>query len=976
MSPKRNLKAGRGRANSCLPRLESLEARCLPDVGPGIYVEDFTDNGDLADPNDDVPAFTVPPGAFQHTFVNNGQTHVITNPGDILGTHYEIIAASIDNNALLLFEGQDQITFNLEEGLHVALTSIDVRAVRQARVEFVGRNGTAAFNFNPEVPVENFGVGQGHILPSGDRLGPIQQINLIGHAFFDNVDILVVESQGPQALDDFVGTPPRQPKRIDVLENDSDPDGQNLRIVGFTQPANGTVQKIRLTLPGGGPARDVFRYTPRGAYHGPDQFTYTVADPDGNRATATVSISVNSPPTAAPIDIRLTHGNPGPFTGIIEVTDADGDPVSGFEILSAPDFGSATIDPVTGHFSYQPAPVDFYDNLVGRTYFNVHTIRGDDQFTYRFNDGFDAGEGTVVIRAQNRTPSAENDRFFLQANPDGQQPQVIRWAAPGVLWNDGIVLFDDGMYVEEPAAIDIEGDQLSAVLVTPPEHGFLVLNADGSFTYSPETGYVGPDFFQYRASDGYSLSAVADVTLLVEEPSVSNPIPLARPDSSQFPLYATIGYLLEPNPLDNDARPEPLGNLSPQVVRGGFFAKFARFPEDSPETPDLLLDLSESCFDGIRTFVYAYRRESDQAFSNFATVTLDITSPDTDGDGVSDAEENCGTANVPPSDNSRTVSLLTFAGDHRIGLTTGESGPPLRNVAAVLNPHPSDSPPGVVFPLGFLRFDVLTSETGGLATVTISYPPNIEINSYFKYGPEPQDPATPEDETLPHWYDFTYDPVTQTGARFESGDRIILHLRDGQRGDDDLTANGVVVDPGAPAHVPGPPVAAVQINDGSPQRSRISRLVLTFDDVVTLEPGSLRLYRGQTRVKLNVVTEIVGDHTVATLTFPRKQALQPLQGGNYTLAIRGMRVESQYGFKMDADGDGEEGGKARIQFRSRFGDGNGDGQLDSVDRDLFLPALGSSEGDPEYLWYFDRNGDGVIDNKDLTPAMRRLLRNP
>jgi hypothetical protein len=85
-----------------------------------------------------------------------------------------------------------------------------------------------------------------------------------------------------------------------------------------------------------------------------------------------------------------------------------------------------------------------------------------------------------------------------------------------------------------------------------------------------------------------------------------------------------------------------------------------------------------------------------------------------------------------------------------------------------------------------------------------------------------------------------------------------------------------------------------------------------------------------------------------------------------------MRVESQYGFKMD--GDGQEGGKARILFRGRFGDGNGDGKLDTVDRDLFLAALGSSEGDPEYLWYFDRNGDGVIDNKDPTRALRRLIR--
>jgi hypothetical protein len=976
MSPKLCEKAGRSRANRYLPRLETLEARCLPDVGPGIYVEDFTNNGDLNDPNDDVPAFTVPPDAFQHSLVNNGQTHFITDPGDVLGSHYQITQLGT-NDTLLLFEGQDQITFNLEPGLHVALASIDVRAVRQARVEFVGRNGTAGFNFNPEVPVENFGVGQGHILPSGDPLGPIQQINLIGHAFFDNVDILVIESQGPQVLDDFVGTPPRRPRRVDVLENDSDADGQNLRIVSFTQPTNGSVQKIRLTPPGRGSARDAFRYTPRGDYHGRDSFTYTAADPDGNRSTATVSISVNSPPTAAPIDIRLAHGTPGPFTGLIDVNDAEGDAVSGFEILTAPEFGSAAIDPATGMFSYQPAPVDYYDNRVGRTHFNVHKIRGDDQFTYRFTDGFDVGEGSVVIRAQNLPPSAANDRFFLPANPAGEQPEVTQWAAPGVLWNDGAYpMFRD------PAAIDVEGDQLSAVLVTPPEHGFLVLNPDGSFSYSPVPGYIGPDYFQYRASDGYELSPVADVTLLVEEPSISNPIPLARPDSYEFPFAAIPDYRLQPNPLDNDARPDHLGDLSPRTVRGGHFARFVRFAIPD-EIPELELDLEESGLAGVRTLVYAYRRESDQSYSNFATVTMDVMSPDTDGDGASDAEEGWG---WPPSQRSDIAAVLPIASEHKVYLMSGPStiagtfGPPLRNVAAVPNPHPADSPPGVVFPLGFVRFDVVTTDTGGIATVTLLVPQNVfGINSYFKYGPEPQNPATPEDETQPHWYNFTYDPVTQTGAQFENdgvNDLIVLHFRDGLRGDDDLISNGVVVDPGAPAHIPGPPAAAVQINDGSPQRSRINRLILTFDDAVTFDAGAIRLMRSGTRVKLKVVTEIVSDHTVATLTFPRNHALRPLQGGNYTLIIRGLRVESQFGFRLDGDGDGQEGGNARVQFRSRFGDANGDGKLDTIDRDLFLAALGSSEGDPEYLWYFDRNGDGIIDNKDSTRALRRLIRNP
>jgi hypothetical protein len=48
-------------------------------------------------------------------------------------------------------------------------------------------------------------------------------------------------------------------------------------------------------------------------------------------------------------------------------------------------------------------------------------------------------------------------------------------------------------------------------------------------------------------------------------------------------------------------------------------------------------------------------------------------------------------------------------------------------------------------------------------------------------------------------YEFLLDRATMTGADFLSYNVLRLYLVDGRRGDDDLTANGVIVDPGAPA---------------------------------------------------------------------------------------------------------------------------------------------------------------------------------
>jgi hypothetical protein len=61
---------------------------------------------------------------------------------------------------------------------------------------------------------------------------------------------------------------------------------------------------------------------------------------------------------------------------------------------------------------------------------------------------------------------------------------------------------------------------------------------------------------------------------------------------------------------------------------------------------------------------------------------------------------------------------------------------------------------------------------------------------YRKYGPTP-------DKHTPHWYDFMYDSQTGTGAVINNN-CITLYFVDGERGDDDLTENQVIVDQGGP----------------------------------------------------------------------------------------------------------------------------------------------------------------------------------
>ena len=60
---------------------------------------------------------------------------------------------------------------------------------------------------------------------------------------------------------------------------------------------------------------------------------------------------------------------------------------------------------------------------------------------------------------------------------------------------------------------DPEGDALRAVREEDVEHGLLSLDADGTFTYTPDDNYFGTDSFSYRVGDGALESDPVVVTI-------------------------------------------------------------------------------------------------------------------------------------------------------------------------------------------------------------------------------------------------------------------------------------------------------------------------------------------------------------------------------------------------------------------------------------------------------------------------------
>jgi Bacterial Ig domain/Right handed beta helix region len=130
---------------------------------------------------------------------------------------------------------------------------------------------------------------------------------------------------------------------------------------------------------------------------------------------------------------------------------------------------------------------------------------GSDSFTYSISDGnggSDTATVNVTVTNVNDPPVANGNSYTIN------QDTVLTVAAPGILANDS----------------DIDGDALTANLVTGPSHGNVTLGTNGSFVYTPAPHFAGSDSFTYHAFDGTANSNTATVSITVldtEGPSIT-----------------------------------------------------------------------------------------------------------------------------------------------------------------------------------------------------------------------------------------------------------------------------------------------------------------------------------------------------------------------------------------------------------------------------------------------------------------------
>lgn len=245
---------------------------------------------------------------------------------------------------------------------------------------------------------------------------------------------------------------------VAVLANDSDPDGDSLRVVGFTPAQHGKVRRMGSGL----------RYTPDTDFAGADQFDYTVGDNHGGIATGRVIIAVravNRSPVAVDDAGETDEDTPLDLDLLANDQDPDGDTLSLAQI-DPPGHGSTSLNE-DGSVRYVPDP----------------DYSGSDSFTYGLADSAGAMDTGLVS---------------LTVNPVADDPNAV---------DDAAITELDTPVEMDPLGNDNnpENDNLGIQGFTQPMSGTVFLNGDG-FTYTPDPGFQGVDGFDYTLGEPSALA--------------------------------------------------------------------------------------------------------------------------------------------------------------------------------------------------------------------------------------------------------------------------------------------------------------------------------------------------------------------------------------------------------------------------------------------------------------------------------------
>ena len=325
-----------------------------------------------------------------------------------------------------------------------------------------------------------------------------------------------------------------------------------------------------ISFSGSGSSRTII-VTPASGESG--EATISILLNDGVRSESvsqSFSITVNAIPVATSASVTTTEDHDA--SGTLQGSDLDGDSLS-YSIVTPPQHGAVTLEGGNGP-AYSYSPDDNY--------------HGTDSFSYRVHDGAaDSNTATIslTIDSINDVPLSFDSSDTADEDSD----------ASGTLQGS-----------------DIDGDSLSYSIVTPPQHGVVILEggSGATYNYSPAANYHGTDSFSYKTNDGSADSSTAIISLTIDS---INDVPLAFDSSDTTDEDSDVSGTLQGSDIDGDSlsysivTPPQHGTVT---LEGGSGATYNYSPVANYHGTDS----------------FSYKTNDGNADSSTATISLTINS--------------------------------------------------------------------------------------------------------------------------------------------------------------------------------------------------------------------------------------------------------------------------------------------------------------------------------------------------------------
>ncbi len=440
----------------------------------GLVDDDTTTQDDLPTGEDDTNSATDTTGSFTITDIDTTYT-------------VEDFALDATDGSIETADG-DAVNFDWSDADNALIGTRDgtTEEVIRIHVDSVTKNGDdyeVDYTVTLSQPVEHPFNGDGAALTYDESPAAEEDEDEVsfdvdvtaGSTTFADAFSVTVEDDSPIAGDDSYGVAEDGTLNASsVLADDSVGGDGGLTIVSNTDVSNGTLSFNSTD--------GTFTYTPDANYNGPDSFTYTIEDADGDQAAATVSITVrpvDDPPTLKEADDATVSEE-----GLVGAATQDDLPTGEDDTNSATDTtGSFTITDIDTTYTVEDFALDATDG-------SIETADGD-AVNFDWSDADNALIGTrdgtteEVIRIHVDSVTKNGDDYEVDYTVTLSQP--VEHPFNG----DGAAL----AYDESPAAEEDEDEVSFDVDVTAGSTTFadafsVTVEDDSPIAIDPDSAYL------------------------------------------------------------------------------------------------------------------------------------------------------------------------------------------------------------------------------------------------------------------------------------------------------------------------------------------------------------------------------------------------------------------------------------------------------------------------------------------------------